>query len=265
VVHRPGSRWRLDVGPYEVLVTGTRFDVSWDPTAERFRLAMLRGRVRVTGPLLAEGRSMGVGEVLQVSSRGRRLEVEGAPAATVRQAPIAPPAPATSSPGARPHRVPAAPPLVPSWRALAAAGRYREAIELVERGGFAAECERADASELEALGDAARLSGNALRAGEALSTLRRRFPGTGAAAAAAFALGRMAFDQRGAFAEAAALFVAYLDEAPAGPFAREAAGRLIEARRRAGDAAGARQAAQRYLERYPDGPHAELARRLTRE
>jgi hypothetical protein len=32
---------------------------------------------------------------------------------------------------------------------------------------------------------------------------------------------------------------------------------------RAGDTAGARSAARQYLSRYPDGPHADLAKQLT--
>ena len=33
VVHRPDGRWRVDVGPFQVVVVGTRFDVSWDAAA----------------------------------------------------------------------------------------------------------------------------------------------------------------------------------------------------------------------------------------
>jgi outer membrane protein assembly factor BamD (BamD/ComL family) len=53
-----------------------------------------------------------------------------------------------------------------------------------------------------------------------------------------------------------------LQEQPAGGFAREAAGRLIEAHRAAGNRAAAQTAARSYLTRYPNGPHAELARSL---
>ncbi len=46
--------------------------------------------------------------------------------------------------------------------------------------------------------------------------------------------------------------------------ALDAAGRLIEALRRADDSAGARRAARDYLEKYPEGPHADLARSVLR-
>jgi hypothetical protein len=42
--------------------------------------------------------------------------------------------------------------------------------------------------------------------------------------------------------------------------AKEAAGRLIEARLKAGDKAQAREAAAAYLRAYPDGPSAGIAR-----
>ena len=71
----------------------------------------------------------------------------------------------------------------------------------------------------------------------------------------------MAFDQRGSYATAAKWFALYLSEG-GGPYAREAAGRLIEARERSGDGAGALAAAKAYLTSYPDGPHAAHAHRL---
>ena len=42
----------------------------------------------------------------------------------------------------------------------------------------------------------------------------------------------------------------------------EALGRYMESLHRSGDMVGARQAAERYLGRYPTGPHSELGHRL---
>ena len=47
---------------------------------------------------------------------------------------------------------------------------------------------------------------------------------------------------------------------PKGGLAREALGRVLEAHVRAAQPERAQRAAQRYLERFPAGPHAELAR-----
>jgi TolA-binding protein len=110
------------------------------------------------------------------------------------------------------------------------------------------------------LGDAARLSARPDRASEALLTLRRKYPRDARRAAAAFALGKVAFDQRHAYTQAAEWFATYVREQPNGELVREAYGRQIEALRNAGDGAGAQRVAKEYLSRYPDGPHADIAR-----
>ena len=112
------------------------------------------------------------------------------------------------------------------------------------------------------LGDTARLAGDSARAKQAYLAVRRRHPGSGAASVAALALGRIAFDHDASFAAAARWFETYLAEQPDGSLAREAAGRLVEAREREGDRVAAGAAARHYLSRWPDGPHAEKARSL---
>ena len=170
----------------------------------------------------------------------------------------------TAEPSATPAPVPASSSRAPDWRRLARKGSLREAFAAAQATGFDAACQSASASELLQLGDGARLSGNPARAKQALSRLRSAFPGDSRRAAAAFALGKIAFDQTRAYAEAAEWFATSVREHPEGSLVREAAGRLIEARRRAGDNAGARRAAADYLAHYPDGPHADLARSLVR-
>lgn len=131
--------------------------------------------------------------------------------------------------------------------------------------GFSSECGAASAEDLVALGDAARYVGRLDRATEAYETARRRFPGHERSAVAAFALGRIAFDQRANYSDAARWFRTYLLEQPGGRLARDALGRLMESLHRMGDPPAARREAGRYLEEYPTGPHADFARRLTNE
>jgi TolA-binding protein len=285
VLHRDATRWSVDAGPYVVRVTGTRFSVSWDPGREELRLALLEGSVVVTGPMLAEGRRVAAGERLSASARERRVAIEddrgaappagdGATAPRVDDGGSAPepaPKPGPAREDGPPSRTPAAAGTVDagsgdagttSWRALAERGAYREAMREAEQGGFDALTTSTSAEELALLADAARLGGAGARAAQALEALRRRFPGDPRAAVAAFHLGRLAFDGRRAYADAARWFATYLAEQPGGPFAREAAGRLVEARERGGDAEGARAAATSYLGRYPSGPHAGKARSL---
>jgi TolA-binding protein len=152
-----------------------------------------------------------------------------------------------------------------SWQALARASRFREAFDLARDNGFDGELDRASVQDLLLLGDAARLSGNAPYAIRAYQRARSRAPGTPWAANAAFALGRVYFDQLDSFGDAARWFATYSSEAPSGPLAREALGRRMEALSRGGDRSGAARVAEQYLRQYPSGPHAPLARTLETE
>jgi TolA-binding protein len=152
-----------------------------------------------------------------------------------------------------------------AWRVLIASGRYEQGLRAAERAGFEGVCQIANQGELLALADAARLSGRRARAVYALESLRRRFPRSDAAAAAAFALGRIAFEQGGTYDTAARWFSTYAAERPAGSLIGDAVGRLMESRQRAGDRAGARADAERYLRRFPDGPYAGTARVILAE
>jgi len=148
--------------------------------------------------------------------------------------------------------------------ALARRGAHAEAIGAAEANGFDTTCNATSAEGLLLLADSARYAGRFDRATEALATARRRFPGSDAAATAAFELGRIAFDVRKDYAAAGDAFESYLRERPSGSLAREALGRALEARSKAGDGR-AETLATRYLAAYPDGPHAKLARRITVE
>ncbi|WP_438038079.1 FecR domain-containing protein [Sorangium sp. So ce128] len=150
----------------------------------------------------------------------------------------------------------------PSWRALALEARYRDALAAAEGEGFDAICDAASASDLHALGDASRLGGSPARAAQAFASLRARFPSSPEATSAAFMLGRIAQDQSKDHAAAARWFARYLREQPAGAFAADAAGRLVEAEDRRGDEAGARRAAEQYLAAHPSGSHAGYAKHV---
>jgi len=281
VVHSAQSHWRVIAGPLTVRVTGTRFDVRWKASAEEFSISVTEGSVAISGAVVGSERPVRSGETLRVFVSERRLELANTAQLTAsepRSQPAgSPPTPALSetaveaspspSPGARPGASAAATPSAaraPGWRELARNGSLRDAFAVAEAEGFDAACQSASPAELLQLGDGARLSGKPARAKQALTRLRTAFPGDSRRAAAAFALGKVAFDQTRSYSEAAEWFATSMREQPGGSLVREAAGRLMEARRRAGDGAGARSAAESYLARYPGGPHAELARSLLR-
>ncbi len=276
VTHASGdTRWAFRAGPFDVRVTGTEFDASWDPTTETFEVAMTEGSVFTTGPLLRDGRALVTGERLRVSMKNSKLEihvsgqVEKASAET-NLAPTSsaaePPSVETNTPVETKSPTPVVPsasarveiaaPLEPDWKALATSGKHKDALAAAEKAGFSQEVARASLSELFVLADAARLGGSPARAREALMSARTRF---GSRGRTAFLIGKIAADQQGSAGEAATWFDTYLQEEPGGPLAEQALGRLLEIRRR-GDAAGARALAERYLAKYPQGAYAALAR-----
>jgi transmembrane sensor len=286
---RKNAAWHVSLGPFRVDVTGTRFDVDWDPVSDKLFLQMHEGSVVVSGCAFGSGRPVVAGETARASCRDVQLEIStrsrtsrandqesasrsgvphngaheaadvGLTSADDRSAPSA--AGASNAPAAASGATPRT--ALADWHQLVRSGRHREALDAAEAAGFSSECAKASAADLVALGDAARYTGRLDRAGEAYRAVRARFPGHERAAVAAFAMGRIAFDQRADFADAARWFRTYLAEQPGGRLDRDALGRLMESLSRQGDTGGARSEATRYLERYPTGPHAEMARRLT--
>lgn len=273
VVHRAGSRWRLDVGPFQVAVVGTRFDASWDASTRVLELRLQEGAVLVSGAFLRGALPVSRGQTLRAYSDDGRVELldSGAsaaatPAEVVRASGDAPPraseAPAPDSVALRepsPLAPKASAPL-PSWRALASSGKFREALAEAEKSGFDAELQRASGADALVLADAARLAGSATRATQAYAAARAKLPGGGRAT---YGLGLVAFDQRGDFATAAKWFETYLREQPSGPLRAEATGRLMESLHRSQQSARASAVAAQYLARYPSGAQAALARKLT--
>jgi transmembrane sensor len=293
VVHREHATWRFQAGPFDVRVTGTRFETGWDQTSRLFTLSLTEGGVVVTGPHLnASGQIVRAGDALRVAVSDGVVSwehpgvpsTEGASAAPTPTLPAAdsltrPPRGPAPAPAAIPSRGSAGPPAprpdaaprhlaaartarTPEWTELAHAERHEEALRAAVAADYDAVLGSASAGELLLLADSARMAGAADRARVALQALRSRFPHSPHAATARFGLGRLAFDVDHDLPQAARDFQGYLDEAPNGPLVREASGRLLEARARLGDRAAASDAARAYLQRFPGGPHADLARRL---
>lgn len=271
IKHRVGqkARWHVEAGPFRVLVTGTRFHLGWSPAAQAFKLDLHEGSVVVSSSrCLERERVLRAGEVLQLSCATAANTPPSLPPAA-----SAAPAPTLAASSFDGQSAPSAKPVAPhakleeaialdAFRAPLAAGRFAEALALAERADFNRVIASANQSDLLQLADAARLSGRSDRAAAALQALRRRFAGSSEAAFAAFSLGRIAFDQRQDYADASRWFAAYLAEQPSGPLMGDAFGRLLEARERAGDHAGAVSDAERYLRRFPQGPYAAEARRI---
>jgi TolA-binding protein len=283
VVPRPGNRWQVSTGPFVVHVTGTRFEVEWHPDRDAFALVLHEGHVRITGCAFGEGQAVKAGERVDAScGRGEfrvsRLDARAEATSPTASEQVAEPAghekdaevdalapmEAKRTPSGQTGPLPAragAPAAGADWLSLSRRGRFREA--------FAAAAPRlgqlyegANASELLLLGDAARLSGHPAEARRSYLALRERFAGSEGAALGAFQLGRADFDLRGDYASAERWLAIYLREEPEGPLAAPAMGRLIEAEVHLAHLGEARALAERYLTRFPKGPHVETARRV---
>jgi TolA-binding protein len=264
VVHRKDTNWRFRAGPFEVQVTGTALAVEWDPDHERFAVRVDEGSVVVRGPSVGTVQEVHSGErclvdlpshTMRVTSAGdEETAPPGASGSAAVDSPSAVPSTSASTPSKRPALAPVA---APSWTKLEERGDYDGAYAAVRSAGLASVLRASSADELLRLAQVGQLSGHPNIERQALLTCRRRFPGTEQAAVAAYELGRTSSPS-----EASRWFSAYLDEQPNGPLAREASGRLVEALASAGDDGGARAAAARYLARYPNGPHAAVARHV---
>jgi TolA-binding protein len=233
---------------------GARMEVERGSATEVFEVRVARGSVAVTGPLLQGERIVRGGERCSVALRQRRLEVtqreakhsaEEVPHLEVHDLPVLDAPSSSDTLGGSPLH----------WLELEHLGRYAEAVARAEAEGLDRIYSGGSAAELMSLARAARLANRSTIAGHALMRVRQRFPRSRQAATAAFLLGRQA-----APSAAAQWFTTYLQEAPSGPLAREAAGRLVESYQRAGNFAQAQLAAQSYLRQYPSGPHAAFAR-----
>ena len=268
VVHRSDARWSVDAGPFSIAVTGTEFDVDWSASEGVLVVEMRSGGVTVRGPLAPDGIGVRAGQRLVASLPESRLHIEPlaepmpagaqAPRESVRpdEHPVAPEhveaRPAVERPAATPQT---------SWSKRVAGGDFRGVLADAKNRGLGETLAQAPLSDLVALGDAARYTGNLDLARDALGAQRKRYPTSTDAKAAAFFLGRMAED-KGATGEAINWYERYLSEAPRGAFAAEALGREMLATRKARGAGAAAVLAGRYLERFPRGPYAESAREL---
>lgn len=275
IVPRTESAWRVQTGPFVVLVTGTRFDLDWNPATDRFSLALYEGKVTVSGCTFGTGKKLVAGERAEASCKAGKQSIaplsagakEAARSATPSEPSVVaerePAVVATPTNAAKPaHDAPhAAAAKDGDWPSLARSGKYGEAYALASSAGIVEECGRRGAGDVLLLGESARLTGHTDDARLAYQAVRRRFGGSPEAAQAAFNLGRLEV-RGGRKGASAGWFETYLREQPSGPLAQAALGRLLEARVELGDTRAARDTARSYLERYPAGPHADEARKV---
>ncbi|HTM19116.1 MAG TPA: hypothetical protein VL172_01360 [Kofleriaceae bacterium] len=134
------------------------------------------------------------------------------------------------------------------WRALAQDGRFADAYQQLRRGDPLVKI-----ADLLLAADVYRLSGHPAEAIAPLQTVATEHSADPRAPLAAFTLGRVLLDDLGRPAAAARAFRRAGEVDPGGAMAEDALAREVEAWSKAGDAARARTAAERYLREFPRG------------
>jgi TolA-binding protein len=274
ITHRPEHRWSVEAGPFLVAVEGTDFSVRWEPAAEQFELRLRRGRVSVSGPLVGQHLALRAGQKLTVSlPKAETVITEDRPAASPSAEPE-PSAPAhdTATAVAEPLASPAAASASPApssgstrrFREAFAKGQWDRILAEVERDGLDATLSSASSEDLFALADAARYRRRVDLARAALSSHRRRFPGSPRSLDAIFLLGRVEELRESGSAPAIRWYDEYLARAPGGTYAAEALGRKMILTNEMSGRASARGIAEEYLRRFPTGSHAGAARAIER-
>jgi hypothetical protein len=281
VKHRASTSWQFAAGPFRVKVRGTAFRLGFVAERGYFTLHMTSGLVEVFAPS-DRTMSVGAGESLELFAATPAAGVAGgeqappaAPTLSERELENVLPSPAPAGARNEPARAPSpksaarasergepgAGPTPMAWSEMVAMGQFTAVVADAEQRGLGVILARASAVDLSSLADAARYTKHADLARQALLAIRARFAGSDNARDASFFLGRLAESTIRQPGAALGWYDTYLGEAPRGLYASEALGRQMTLL--AGTApARARAIARTYLERFPRGPQAELARSL---
>lgn len=250
ITPNPKRQFIVHAGIADISVLGTHFIVTRE--AQRVRVEVTRGRVAVklsggTRQLTA-GESSWFPPAEQVAEDAPPAASAAAPSPS--EAPSAAvgtplPAPNASGEGLNSRR---------SFLDHAKRAEYREAYSVLEH---APEVVGNAPEDLMLAADAARFSNHPAQATRFLERVTREHAQSSVAPLAAFTLGRIYLSQVGQPAKAADAFALSRKLAPAGSLAEDAMAREVEAAKAAGQAKRARDLAEQYLRRFPNG------RRLT--
>lgn len=246
-------RWSIECGLGTVEVVGTHFRVDRSPG--RVHVDLFEGIVLVRGERLPDRvRKLLPGESVDIEeARAPNPAPESSdepPAAGSSASRVAPKTPAAAS---------------AAWQDHARRGAYGDAYKALGAAGLAREASTSDVDGLFLLADIARLSGHPAEAIAPLSKIVRERAKDPRAAIAAFTMGRIQLDSLKQPDRAAGSFQASVDLGLTEPLIEDAVARIVEARARAGDQAGAREALAEYERRFPKGRRAVEARRWVEE
>ncbi len=264
------TRWRIHAGPYKVTVLGTRFEVQWETRSGELRVDVSKGVVLVQGQGLEHhGIRLTAGRTLLANALQDTFRLEATAAIDNRPAPESARS-GVNRPGPEPALSEKATPKETATTEPAASAIEQPfacnpddagaCLSSARRKGLPQIFQQGTLADLWALQEAARTTGDMDVFNGALIALRGRFPDSGKARLAAFLLGRSAMDIALNHSQAAQWFSTYLKEAPRGPMAEEAYGRLMTSYDGIGRRDLSIRVAQSYLTLYPGGLYENKAR-----
>ncbi|MGC4068077.1 MAG: hypothetical protein QM784_26200 [Polyangiaceae bacterium] len=145
------------------------------------------------------------------------------------------------------------------WSKLVAAGEFNQVTREADTMGLMVCLSQCSAADLRALADASRYTGRLDTAEAALRALHDRFAAQ--STTAAYLLG-VVDEARGRNVSALRWYDEYLSRTPTGGFVAEARAARLRMLVATGGRTAAQQAARDYLEQYPKGAAAGLARQV---
>lgn len=301
VRHRENStRWRVLAGPFAIDVTGTQFNVAWNPESERIVVELREGRVEINGPKFAAPATLKSGQRFDAAAGEARWVVSPMAAGASKlvagggnaQVPVSEveqgeAAVAEALPAGQPRRA------ATSMAAVVATDRNSKKNESIAESSGATRTSPSDVGrqwpklvasgewkqvtrEADALGlmvCLANCSGPDLRALADASRYTGRLDTAEAALrvlydkhpaqanTAAYLLG-VVDETRGRNTSALRWYEEYLSRGSSGTFAPEARTSRLRMLVATGGSGAARQAARDYLDKEPNGSGASLATKV---
>jgi transmembrane sensor len=235
--HGP-RRWTIQCGLATVTVVGTSFTL--DRTSERLHVEVAHGRVLVKGDRVSGGSRM--------LTDGESMDVF----ATTPTSPVTPPVvnhvPARDTP-----RTTHAPLRVEMWRTLAASQNYQSAWDSLGPHGIEQHASNASPDDLLTLGEVAHRSRHYPEASRIYARFVGENPSHAQAGTVAFTLGRIQIEQLSNAREAVQWFARARTLGVARYLQEDLAARTVEALARSGQREQAREAAQTYVQQFPNG------------
>lgn len=237
-VAKPAETLSVSVGAYAVQVAGAVFSLEAGAHGGLIRARVDSGELLLVGPGAAGTQRLTPGQAWAVEPEAQAAVGPRARNITDKLTAVAlPRLSAPSDPCARANAGAAR-----NWRLCAAAGSPSGVLERAH---------------------AAQLAGQNDRAHALWQALSRRFPGTPAAADAAFFEARL-YESDGAAARALEFYKRYLIASPSGLYAGSALAGVMLLEWKRGEAENAQHTAATYLRRFPDGPYAQHAHDILR-